>query len=63
MPSSLVLIVKVLALNVKGSGIERVELAFLDDIEMTCDVCHGSGYAPEVLKYLYKDKNIAEILK
>ena len=30
---------------------------------MTCDVCHGSGYAPEVLKYLYKDKNIAEILK
>ncbi|WP_162622269.1 ATP-binding cassette domain-containing protein, partial [Acinetobacter baumannii] len=26
-------------------------------------VCHGSGYAPEVLKYLYKDKNIAEILK
>ncbi|MFW2743215.1 excinuclease ABC subunit UvrA, partial [Acinetobacter baumannii] len=27
----------------KGSGIERVELAFLDDIEMTCDVCHGSG--------------------
>ncbi|MDC4307999.1 excinuclease ABC subunit UvrA [Acinetobacter baumannii] len=47
----------------KGSGIERVELAFLDDIEMICDVCYGSGYAPEVLKYLYKDKNIAEILK
>ena len=26
----------------KGSGIERIELAFLDDVEMTCDVCHGS---------------------
>ena len=47
----------------KGSGIERIELAFLDDVEMTCDLCHGSGYDPEVLKYLYKDKNIAEILK
>lgn len=47
----------------KGSGIEKIELAFLDDVEMTCDLCHGSGYAPEVLKYQYKDKNIAEILK
>lgn len=47
----------------KGSGIERIELAFLDDVEMMCDLCHGSGYAPEVLKYHYKDKNIAEILK
>ncbi len=47
----------------KGSGIEKIELAFLDDVEMTCDLCHGAGYAPEVLKYHYKDKNIAEILK
>lgn len=47
----------------KGSGIEKIELAFLDDVEMTCDLCHGSGYAPDVLKYHYKDKNIAEILK
>ncbi|AQZ81899.1 daunorubicin resistance protein DrrC [Acinetobacter calcoaceticus] len=47
----------------KGSGIERIELAFLDDVEMTCDLCHGSGYTSEVLKYLYKGKNIAEILK
>jgi excinuclease UvrABC ATPase subunit len=47
----------------KGSGMERIELAFLDDVEMTCDLCHGSGYDPEVLKYLYKGKNIAEILK
>jgi len=47
----------------KGSGIEKIELAFLDDVEMTCDLCHGSGYDPEVLKYLYKGKNIAEILK
>ncbi|MCU7697597.1 excinuclease ABC subunit UvrA [Acinetobacter sp. AYS6] len=47
----------------KGSGMEKIELAFLDDVEMTCDLCHGSGYSPEVLKYHYKGKNIAEILK
>lgn len=47
----------------KGSGIERIELAFLDDVEMVCDVCHGSGYDEEVLNYYYKDKNIAETMK
>ncbi|OUY08390.1 ATP-binding cassette domain-containing protein [Acinetobacter populi] len=47
----------------KGTGIEKVDLAFLDDIEMTCEMCHGSGYAPKILKYLYKDKNIADIMK
>ncbi|MCU4415261.1 excinuclease ABC subunit UvrA [Acinetobacter sp. WU_MDCI_Axc73] len=47
----------------KGSGIEKIELAFLDDVEMTCDVCHGSGYDPNILKYQYNDKNIAEVMK
>lgn len=47
----------------KGSGIEKIELAFLDDVEMVCEVCHGSGYAAQVLNYLYKDKNIADALK
>ncbi|KYQ83905.1 daunorubicin resistance protein DrrC [Acinetobacter sp. NRRL B-65365] len=47
----------------KGSGIEKIELAFLDDVEMVCEVCHGSGYAEQVLNYLYNDKNIADALK
>lgn len=47
----------------RGSGFDRIELAFLDDIEMTCDLCQGSGYKSEVLKYPYKQKNIAEIMK
>lgn len=47
----------------KGSGIEKIELAFLDDVELVCELCHGSGYAVQVLDYLYKGKNIAEALK
>lgn len=47
----------------EGSGLEKIELAFLEDVEMICDVCHGSGYAPEILKYHYKGKNITEIMK
>lgn len=47
----------------KGSGVDRIELAFLDDVETICDLCHGSGYKADVLKYHYKNKNIAEVLK
>ncbi|MBF7691848.1 ATP-binding cassette domain-containing protein [Acinetobacter pollinis] len=47
----------------KGLGIEKVELAFLDDIEIVCEVCHGTGYKPEVLKYQYQNKNITEVMK
>ncbi|MCF9045263.1 ATP-binding cassette domain-containing protein [Acinetobacter nectaris] len=47
----------------KGLGIEKIELAFLDDIEIICEVCNGTGYKPEVLQYKYKNKDITEIMK
>ncbi|MGE8426750.1 MAG: ATP-binding cassette domain-containing protein [Sphingobacterium sp.] len=48
--------------NCKGIGIEKIDLAFMDDIEQTCEVCGGSGFKPEVLKYLYHGKNIVEVM-
>lgn len=48
--------------NCRGTGIEKIDLAFMDDIERPCEVCGGSGFKPEVLKYLYQNKSIAEIL-
>jgi excinuclease ABC A subunit len=47
----------------KGLGVITLDLAFMDDVEQTCDECEGSGYRPEVLTYLWKGKNIVEILK
>ena len=34
----------------------------MDSIETVCEVCHGTRYSEEVLKYLYKGKNIAEVM-
>jgi excinuclease UvrABC ATPase subunit len=48
--------------NCRGLGVEKIDLAFMDDIEQPCEVCQGSGYKPEVLKYHYHKKNIAEIM-
>ncbi len=48
--------------NCKGIGVEKIDLAFMDDIEQPCEVCGGSGFKPEVLKYLYRQKNIVEIM-
>ncbi len=48
--------------NCKGIGIEKIDLAFMDDIEQTCEVCAGSGFKPEVLKYHYHSKNIVEVM-
>lgn len=48
--------------NCRGLGVEKIDLAFMDDIEQPCEVCQGSGYKPEVLKYHYLKKNIAEIM-
>lgn len=47
--------------NCKGLGIEKIDLAFMDDIEEICEVCGGSGFNPEVLKFKYKGKSIAEV--
>lgn len=48
--------------NCRGIGVEKIDLAFMDDIEQPCEVCSGSGFKPEVLQYLYQDKNIADIM-
>ncbi len=48
--------------NCKGIGIEKIDLAFMDDIEQTCEVCGGSGFKPAVLKYHYSSKNIVEVM-
>ncbi|MFP3595125.1 ATP-binding cassette domain-containing protein [Chryseobacterium sp. SIMBA_029] len=49
-------------LNCRGLGVEKIDLAFMDDIEQPCEVCQGSGYKPEVLLYLYHEKSIADIM-
>ena len=48
--------------NCKGLGMEKIDLAFMDDIEAPCEVCGGSGFKPQVLKYTYQNKNIVEVL-
>ncbi|GAE65837.1 excinuclease ABC subunit UvrA [Chryseobacterium indologenes] len=48
--------------NCKGLGVERIDLAFMDDIEQPCEVCSGSGFNPDVLNYQYKGKTIAEVM-
>jgi excinuclease ABC subunit A len=46
----------------QGDGQLKIEMQFLPDIYVTCDVCHGSRYNEETLAVRYKDKNIAEVL-
>jgi excinuclease UvrABC ATPase subunit len=48
--------------NCKGLGIEKIDLAFMDDIEQPCEVCGGSGFDPEVLQYRYNGKTIVEVM-
>ena len=48
--------------NCNGLGVEKIDLAFMEDVEEPCEVCHGSGFNPDVLKYRYQKKNIAEVM-
>ena len=45
-----------------GDGIIKIEMHFLPDVYVTCDVCHGKRYNRETLEIRYKGKNIADIL-
>lgn len=45
-----------------GDGIIKIEMHFLPDVYVPCEVCHGTRYNSETLEVHYKDKNIAEIL-
>ena len=46
----------------QGHGTLRIEMQFLPDIYVPCDVCHGRRYNRETLQVRYKGKNIAEVL-
>ncbi|MEH7252839.1 excinuclease ABC subunit UvrA [Neobacillus niacini] len=46
----------------KGDGILKIEMHFLPDVYVPCEVCHGKRYNRETLEVKYKGKNIAEIL-
>lgn len=45
-----------------GDGVIKVEMHFLPDVYVTCEVCHGKRYNRETLDVRYKDKNISEVL-
>ena len=45
-----------------GDGIIKIEMHFLPDVYVPCEVCHGTRYNSETLEVRYKGKNIAEIL-
>lgn len=47
----------------QGDGQIKIEMQFLPDVYVTCDVCHGKRYNQETLEVTYKEKNIAEVLE
>ncbi len=46
----------------QGDGVVKVEMHFLPDVYVACDVCHGKRYNRETLEILYKGKNIHQVL-
>ncbi|MBL1240791.1 MAG: ATP-binding cassette domain-containing protein, partial [OCS116 cluster bacterium] len=48
--------------NCQGDGLIKIEMHFLPDVYVTCDVCNGKRYNRETLEILYKDHSIADIL-
>ncbi len=48
--------------NCSGDGIIKIEMHFLPDVYVECEVCHGRRYNKEALEIHYKNKNISEIL-
>lgn len=46
----------------RGQGMKKIEMNFLPNMFVTCDVCKGKRYTKEALQITYKNKNISEIL-
>lgn len=46
----------------KGTGYEEIDMMFMDNVVIPCDVCDSKKYRPEILEIQYKNKNIHEIL-
>ncbi|MDS8899998.1 hypothetical protein RLK91_00520, partial [Streptococcus pneumoniae] len=46
-----------------GDGIIKIEMHFLPDVYVPCEICHGKRYNRETLEVKYKDKNIADVLE
>lgn len=46
-----------------GDGVKKIEMNFLPDVYVPCEVCKGTRYNRETLDVLFKDKNISEVLK
>jgi excinuclease ABC subunit A len=47
----------------EGDGIRKIEMNFLPDVYVNCDVCNGKRYNRETLEVIYKDKNISQVLE
>jgi len=46
----------------RGDGVKKIEMHFLPDVYIPCEVCHGTRYNAETLNIRYKEKNIADVL-
>jgi excinuclease ABC subunit A len=46
----------------KGEGIQKIEMQFMADIELTCEECNGKRYRKDVLQVTYRGKNIHDVL-
>lgn len=47
----------------RGDGTLKIDMQFLADVYLTCDICDGTRYKPSILEVRYKDKNIHEVLE
>jgi excinuclease ABC subunit A len=48
--------------NCEGGGLIKIEMHFLPDVYVECEICRGKGYNRETLEITYKGKNIADVL-
>ncbi|MDB5183499.1 MAG: uvrA [Candidatus Saccharibacteria bacterium] len=48
--------------NCQGDGVIKIEMHFLPDVYVTCDICHGKRYNREALEILFKGKTISDVL-